>query len=136
MGYKVVADENVDPGRYGFRIVHETDKTHFFSSEEQAAVREWMKAIMKATIGRDYSSAYPRLGCHVLLTIHRTRGVLRQHSYHTAHGRTGDEPSSKTAFTHGPGRDTKGATAGKSQPTLDTRCADSHGIAILGECQS
>ena len=57
MGYKVVADENVDPGRYGFRIVHETDKTHFFSSEEQAAVREWMKAIMKATIGRDYSSA-------------------------------------------------------------------------------
>lgn len=57
VGYKVVADENVDPGRYGFRIVHETDKTHFFSSDEQAVVREWMKAIMKATIGRDYSSA-------------------------------------------------------------------------------
>lgn len=57
MGYKVVADENIDPGRYGFRIVHETDKTHFFSSDEQAVVREWMKAIMKATIGRDYSSA-------------------------------------------------------------------------------
>ncbi|KAH0840211.1 hypothetical protein J3R83DRAFT_1213 [Lanmaoa asiatica] len=55
VGYKVVADENVDPGRYGFRIVHETDKTHFFSSDEQAIVREWMKAIMKATIGRDYS---------------------------------------------------------------------------------
>lgn len=56
-GYKVVADENVDPGRYGFRIVHDTDKTHCFSSDEQAVVREWMKAIMKATIGRDYSSA-------------------------------------------------------------------------------
>ncbi|KAG9317765.1 hypothetical protein JVU11DRAFT_1983 [Chiua virens] len=55
VGYKVVADENIDPGRYGFRIVHETDKTHFFSSDEQAIVREWMKAIMKATIGRDYS---------------------------------------------------------------------------------
>ncbi|KIJ20499.1 hypothetical protein PAXINDRAFT_161035 [Paxillus involutus ATCC 200175] len=55
VGYKVVADENIDPGRYGFRIVHETDKTHFFSSDEQAVVREWMKAIMKATIGRDYS---------------------------------------------------------------------------------
>ncbi|KAG2343720.1 hypothetical protein BDR05DRAFT_962839 [Suillus weaverae] len=55
VGYKVIADENVDPGRYGFRIVHETDKTHFFSSDEQIVVREWMKAIMKATIGRDYS---------------------------------------------------------------------------------
>jgi hypothetical protein len=56
IGYKVIADENIDPGRYGFRIVHETDKTHFFSSDEQSIVREWMKAIMKATIGRDYSS--------------------------------------------------------------------------------
>ncbi|KAG0697293.1 hypothetical protein DFH29DRAFT_1003838 [Suillus ampliporus] len=55
VGYKVIADENVDPGRYGFRIVHDTDKTHFFSSDEQIVVREWMKAIMKATIGRDYS---------------------------------------------------------------------------------
>ncbi|KAH7912938.1 hypothetical protein BJ138DRAFT_1134406 [Hygrophoropsis aurantiaca] len=55
VGYKVIADENIDPGRYGFRIVHETDKTHLFSSEEQAVVREWMKAIMKATIGRDYT---------------------------------------------------------------------------------
>lgn len=55
VGYKVIADENVDPGRYGFRIVHDTDKTHYFSSDEQIVVREWMKAIMKATIGRDYS---------------------------------------------------------------------------------
>lgn len=54
-GYKVVADENVDPGRYGFRIIHEADKTHSFSSDEQMVVREWMKAIMKATIGRDYT---------------------------------------------------------------------------------
>ncbi|KAI5993586.1 hypothetical protein EDD15DRAFT_2509889 [Pisolithus albus] len=54
-GYKVVADENIDPGRFGFRIIHETDKTHSFSSDEQLVVREWMKAIMKATIGRDYT---------------------------------------------------------------------------------
>lgn len=54
-GYKVVADENVHPGRYGFRIVHETEKPHFFSSVEQTVVREWMKALMKSTIGRDYS---------------------------------------------------------------------------------
>ncbi|KAI0941212.1 hypothetical protein AcV7_002842 [Taiwanofungus camphoratus] len=54
-GYKVVADENVDPGRYGFRITHDTDKTHYFSSEEQGVIREWMKALMKATISRDYT---------------------------------------------------------------------------------
>ncbi|EMD40348.1 hypothetical protein CERSUDRAFT_110942 [Gelatoporia subvermispora B] len=55
-GYKVTADENVDPGRYGFRIEHDTDKTHYFSSDEHLAIREWMKALMKATISRDYNS--------------------------------------------------------------------------------
>lgn len=58
VGYKVTVDENVDPGRYGFRIDHDSDKTHFFSSEEKTAIREWMKAIMKATIGRDYTSEW------------------------------------------------------------------------------
>jgi len=57
VGYKVIADENANPGRYGFRIVHETDKPHYFSSEEQMVVREWMKAVMKATIDRDYTRA-------------------------------------------------------------------------------
>ena len=56
VGYKVLADENMDPGRYGFRIVHDTEKSHFFSSDEQLVVREWMKALMKATITRDYTS--------------------------------------------------------------------------------
>ncbi|KAH7108457.1 hypothetical protein BKA62DRAFT_682246 [Auriculariales sp. MPI-PUGE-AT-0066] len=55
VGYKVIADENANPGRYGFRVIHETDKPHYFSSEEQMIVREWMKAIMKATIDRDYT---------------------------------------------------------------------------------
>ncbi|KAI8989868.1 hypothetical protein BD414DRAFT_460138 [Trametes punicea] len=55
-GYKVFADENVDPGRYGFRIVHDQEKPHYFSSDEHLVVREWMKALMKATITRDYSN--------------------------------------------------------------------------------
>jgi len=54
-------DENIDPGRYGFRIDHDNDKTHYFSSEEKTVVRDWMKAIMKATIGRDYTSAYQNI---------------------------------------------------------------------------
>ncbi|KAH9939312.1 uncharacterized protein BXZ73DRAFT_43776 [Epithele typhae] len=56
VGYKVLADENVDPGRYGFRIVHDTEKAHLFSSDEQLIVREWMKALMKATITRDFTN--------------------------------------------------------------------------------
>ncbi|KAJ7654825.1 hypothetical protein B0H17DRAFT_993337 [Mycena rosella] len=55
VGYKVTVDETVNPGRYGFRIDHDHDKTHYFSSDEKTVVRDWMKAIMKATIGRDYS---------------------------------------------------------------------------------
>ena len=65
IGYKVSADENADPGRYGFRIVHDTDKPHYFSSDEQIVVREWMKALMKATISRDYTSmSHHTFSCH------------------------------------------------------------------------
>jgi hypothetical protein len=56
-GYKVITDENIDPGKYGFRLVHDTDKAHLFSSEELSIVRDWVNAIMKATITRDYKSA-------------------------------------------------------------------------------
>ncbi|KAF8324573.1 uncharacterized protein EI90DRAFT_3075110 [Cantharellus anzutake] len=56
-GYRIIADENIYPGRYGFRIVHDTGMTHYFSSDEQITIREWMKALMKATIARDYSKA-------------------------------------------------------------------------------
>jgi hypothetical protein len=55
-GYRVIVDENANPGNYGFRLVG-GDKPHFFSSPEQQVVREWMKALMKATIARDYSVA-------------------------------------------------------------------------------
>ena len=53
---KITADENVNPGRYGFRIDHDHDKTHYFSSEEKSVIYDWMKAIMKAIILRDYTS--------------------------------------------------------------------------------
>jgi len=54
-GYKVIADENTNPGKYGFKILHETEKPHYFSSDDAFLVREWMKALMKSTIGRDHS---------------------------------------------------------------------------------
>ncbi|KAH9959220.1 hypothetical protein BC827DRAFT_1214888 [Russula dissimulans] len=54
-GYRMVADENIDPGRYGFKLLHDSDPPHFFSSDDHMVVREWMRALMKATIDRDYS---------------------------------------------------------------------------------
>ena len=35
---------------------HPNDKTHMFYSATQSVVREWMKALMKSTIERDYTS--------------------------------------------------------------------------------
>lgn len=54
----MTVDEGIDPGRYGFRIEHDHDKTHYFSSEDKSVVRDWMKAFMKATIERDYTSTW------------------------------------------------------------------------------
>jgi hypothetical protein len=58
VGYRMVADENIDPGRYGFKLLHDSDRPHFFSSDEQMVIREWMRALMKATIDRDYTSMF------------------------------------------------------------------------------
>ena len=60
----MVADENIDPGKYGFKLLHDSDRSHFFSSDEQLIVRGWMRALMKATIDRDYTSVFP--SCHTL----------------------------------------------------------------------
>lgn len=54
-GYKVVSDETMSAVGYTFKIVHDTQRTHYFSLEDATAMRGWMKAIMKATIGRDFS---------------------------------------------------------------------------------
>lgn len=55
-GYKVLSDGNANAGSYGFQIVHERDKTHYFSSTDHRVVKEWMKQLMKATITRDYNA--------------------------------------------------------------------------------
>ena len=66
LGYRVTVDEALNPGKYGFKIDHEQDKTHYFSHEEKSVMREWMKAIMKATIGRDYSRKFVVFGLSYL----------------------------------------------------------------------
>ena len=62
-GYKVVADDTINPGRYGFWIIHDVNKPHAFASDGYNVVRDWMKALMKATIDRDYTRT---LAAHAL----------------------------------------------------------------------
>ncbi|CAG8783351.1 35416_t:CDS:2, partial [Racocetra persica] len=56
MGYRVIPDENILQGKYGFKLVHDTERAHYFAHENLGKIREWMKAIMKATISRDLTS--------------------------------------------------------------------------------
>lgn len=53
-GYRVIMHGDVNPGRYGFKIVHDSHGSHSFSSEDSKVIREWAKAIMKAIIERDW----------------------------------------------------------------------------------
>lgn len=60
-GYRFISDGTVgsglsDKSKYGFKAIHDTLPTHYFSSSDSVIIRNWMKALMKATIGRDYSA--------------------------------------------------------------------------------
>ena len=97
----MTVDENVNPGRYGFRIEHEEEKTHYFSSDEKVIVRDWMKAIMKATIERDYTSmffALFRTGLRCEIIVRRSCHIVMQYSDDPADGRTSYESSTSSSF--------------------------------------
>lgn len=68
-GYKIIADDLASPtkvssmmmpggngGKYGFKIIHDTERAHHFATDEADVAREWIKAMMKATIGRDLNA--------------------------------------------------------------------------------
>ncbi|TIB96809.1 PH-domain-containing protein [Wallemia mellicola] len=54
-GFRVMNDEsNSSRNNFAFKIVHESEKdVHYFASEEKSVSREWMNALMKASIVRD-----------------------------------------------------------------------------------
>ena len=80
--------------------MHDSDKSHYFSSEEHVTVREWMKALMKATITRDYAGEpyMPDYVMHLMQEMSRSRCLLVQHPDHPSCGRSGNEPCPKTAI--------------------------------------
>ncbi|CAG8492147.1 5803_t:CDS:10 [Cetraspora pellucida] len=55
-GYRIFTDENILPGKYGFKIVHDMLRTHFFAHEDIDVMKGWIKAMMKATISRDHNA--------------------------------------------------------------------------------
>ncbi|KAJ1978303.1 hypothetical protein H4R34_003255 [Dimargaris verticillata] len=50
-GYRIVPDENIRKGKYCFKCIHESKRTYYFCHDDAAEVREWMKMLLKATIG-------------------------------------------------------------------------------------
>lgn len=52
-GYAVLMDDSV--GKAAFRITRENEKTHHFSSDNANDLKDWVLALKKSTITRDYS---------------------------------------------------------------------------------
>ncbi|GBC09395.1 hypothetical protein RclHR1_08820006 [Rhizophagus clarus] len=52
-GYRIIPDENLLHGKYGFKLIHDVEKSHYFAHDELDKLKGWMKAMMKATIERD-----------------------------------------------------------------------------------
>lgn len=55
-GYRVVSDDSIMAGKWCFRAQHERERTFYFYCDTEEAMREWVKALMKATILRDYNA--------------------------------------------------------------------------------
>jgi hypothetical protein len=76
MGYKVLPDPDSARGYYGFKMVHASKPTHYFSSDDPMIIRKFMKALTKSSITRDENAIVittskrcsHRLG-HLLLTL-------------------------------------------------------------------
>ena len=129
-GYKVVADDTINPGRYGFRIFHDVNKSHAFASDEHAVIRDWMKALMKATIGRDYTRVLTlRLYTEMILTNYlkrRTGHFVCQCSHHSTYHCASYEPCSSTTFAHTARRGAASHACGCTDRALSSRrpCSD------------
>lgn len=57
-GYRIEVDESIHPGKYCFMAHHERERTFYFYTEHEKSMKDWLKALMKATIARDYASNF------------------------------------------------------------------------------
>ena len=86
-------------------MVHDSDKTHYFSHDEQLVIREWMKALIKSTITRDFNSMFS-VRTYVIdraYAIVRSRSFVQQHSYDPSDRCAGYEPITSPPIADSPG---------------------------------
>jgi hypothetical protein len=57
-GYRIEVDETIHVGKYCFMAHHPKERTFYFYTDFEKSMKEWLKALMKATIARDYASKY------------------------------------------------------------------------------
>ncbi|KAI8636073.1 hypothetical protein BD408DRAFT_438242 [Parasitella parasitica] len=55
-GYRIEVDESIHPGKYCFMAHHERERTFYFYTEFEKPMKDWLKALMKATIVRDFAT--------------------------------------------------------------------------------
>ncbi|KAK4512339.1 uncharacterized protein ATC70_003037 [Mucor velutinosus] len=55
-GYRIEVDESIQPGKYCFMAHHERERTFYFYTESEKPMKDWLKALMKATIARDFAT--------------------------------------------------------------------------------
>ncbi|KAG2227778.1 hypothetical protein INT45_002016, partial [Circinella minor] len=66
-GYRIISDESIYAGKYCFKAQHERERTFYFYTDSEAVLKRWMKALMKATIARDYGA--PVLSSSTIPTV-------------------------------------------------------------------
>ncbi|CDH61535.1 related to boi1-bem1 protein-binding protein [Lichtheimia corymbifera JMRC:FSU:9682] len=55
-GYRIVCDETIYAGKWCFKAQHDRERTFFFYTDSEFGMKAWIKALMKATISRDYTT--------------------------------------------------------------------------------
>ncbi|KAG2230732.1 hypothetical protein INT48_004785 [Thamnidium elegans] len=55
-GYRIEVDESIHSGKYCFKVHHERERTFYFYTDFEKSMKEWLKALMKATIARDFAT--------------------------------------------------------------------------------
>ncbi|CAI2168977.1 19331_t:CDS:2 [Funneliformis geosporum] len=99
-GYRVIPDENIYQGKYGFKLFHDNERPHFFAHEDLTTTRDWMKAIIKATIERNIKA--PVVSSNNVSTITLSEAVNRMVPSRPAPSPPMDTNNNSTLFSMRP----------------------------------
>ncbi|KAI9256935.1 hypothetical protein BY458DRAFT_588894 [Sporodiniella umbellata] len=55
-GYRVEVDSSIQAGKYCFKTSHEKERNFYFFTDQERYMKDWVKAMMKATIERDFNT--------------------------------------------------------------------------------